>query len=457
MKHVKVRLLSVFVPISFCLYGISNENNHRWVEAGRDPDRIVLSMTEDPATSAAVSWRTSTDIKNGWGEISLALAEPGFTSVAERFEATTVVLDRSQLSYNPTNHVAYHTIRFTGLKAGTQYAYRVGDGKDYMSEWYHFTTAQEGFSPFSFVYVGDAQNGLLSHWSRLVRQAFKSEPEMSFFLHAGDLINTAHLDYEWGEWFHALGWINGMIPAVAVPGNHEYGRIGNDNASPRGLSIQWQPQFEFPRVDELPEKIQETAYTFVYQGTLFIALNSMEHIDEQATWMSSLLDQSKHQWKVVTFHYPIFASGINRDNIKLRALWKPIFDKYHVDLVLQGHDHSYARGHTRYIKAGPIEDYVRSVYINSVSGSKMYQVKPERWTSYDQDDITMVRMAENTQLFQVIQIDHRAISYKAILPTGEVYDSFSLEKFPDGSKKITNGLETLLPERTFKNTMPYGK
>lgn len=84
-------------------------------------------------------------------------------------------------------------------------------------------------------------------------------------------------------------------------------------------------------------------------------------------------------------------------------------------------------------------------------------MKPDRWTSYNDDDVTVVRMAENTQLFQVIKIDHRTISYKAFLPTGEVYDSFSLEKLPDGSKKMINGFETLVPERTFKNTMPYGK
>jgi hypothetical protein len=27
----------------------------------------------------------------------------------------------------------------------------------------------------------------------------------------------------------------------------------------------------------------------------------------------------------------------------LRGLWKPVFDKYRVDLILQGHDHVYVR------------------------------------------------------------------------------------------------------------------
>ncbi len=430
---------------------------HRWEVAGRDPDRIVLSITEDPSSTAAVTWRTSTNITSGWAEIALAAAEPGFTANAERVEAVTQRLDLSQATYNPTNSVTFHTASFTGLKPDTQYAYRVGDGREYMSEWFHFRTAAEGFKPFSFVYVGDAQNGLLSHWSRLVRQAFRSAPDMAFFLHAGDLINTPHLDSEWGEWFKALGWIHGLVPSVAVPGNHEYGNIGEGETARRTLSIQWRPQFEFPVVEDLPSELHETAYSFEFQGVLFIALNSMAKQDAQTEWMDKVLEESNHQWKVVTFHYPIFASAINRDNLALRTKWKPVFDRHNVDLVLQGHDHTYARGHTRLIKAGPIEDYVRSVYVNSVSGSKMYTVKPDRWNDYSDEDLVMVRMAENTQLFQVLSVDHRTIEYKAIMPTGEVYDAFTLEKFPDGSKKIVNGLVTRTPERTFRNTLPYGR
>ena len=34
-----------------------------------------------------------------------------------------------------------------------------------------------------------------------------------------------------------------------------------------------------------------------------------------------------------------------RDFEYARKIWKPLFDKYGVDLVLNGHDHTYARGH----------------------------------------------------------------------------------------------------------------
>ena len=43
-------------------------------------------------------------------------------------------------------------------------------------------------------------------------------------------------------------------------------------------------------------------------------------------------------------HYPIYSSKQGRDNVGLRNALQPLFEKYKVDLVLQGHDHTYGRG-----------------------------------------------------------------------------------------------------------------
>ena len=79
-------------------------------------------------------------------------------------------------------------------------------------------------APFSFIYFGDAQNDLKSRWSRTIRGAYSKMPKADFLLHAGDLVNRANNDHEWGEWFYAGGWIYGMMPSFATPGNHEYAR-----------------------------------------------------------------------------------------------------------------------------------------------------------------------------------------------------------------------------------------
>ena len=61
-----------------------------------------------------------------------------------------------------------------------------------------------------------------THWSRVFREAFREAPRAAFTLHAGDLVNRARQDAEWGEWFGAPAWVNGTIPVVPTPGNHEY-------------------------------------------------------------------------------------------------------------------------------------------------------------------------------------------------------------------------------------------
>ncbi len=40
------------------------------------PDRIILSVAADPATSIGVSWRTDTSITSGYAEIKKAAGQP---------------------------------------------------------------------------------------------------------------------------------------------------------------------------------------------------------------------------------------------------------------------------------------------------------------------------------------------------------------------------------------------
>ena len=42
---------------------------------------------------------------------------------------------------------------------------------------------------------------------------------------AGDLIDNPSWDAEWGDWHQGPDWVNGTIPVIATPGNHEYERI----------------------------------------------------------------------------------------------------------------------------------------------------------------------------------------------------------------------------------------
>lgn len=382
------------------------------------PDRILLSWTSDPATTQAVTWRTDDTVTVAYAEIAIATDGPEFDDAPQRFMAAT---ERLETDLGPA---CYHSYTFTDLAPVTMYAYRVGDGANW-SEWIQFTTASAEPMPFTFVYFGDAQNDVKSHWSRVVREAYSDAPRAAFMLHAGDLINHAHNDAEWGEWYYAASHIHRMIPCIATPGNHEYasseglvGALGGQR-----LSDHWRVQFAFP--ENGPAGLEETCYWIDYQGTRIISLNSNELHQEQVAWLREVLGENPNTWTIITFHHPIYSSSEGRDNAALRELWQPVFDEYRVDLVLQGHDHTYARSGLMEFEQNVATGVTAqseeggTVYVVSVSGPKMYDLEREPF---------MARAAENTQLYQVIHVDGDELRYEARTAVGTPYDAFTLRK-----------------------------
>jgi len=426
-----------------------------WSMPSLHPDRIVLNLGADPTTSASVTWRTSIEIPSGLAEIAIADAAPKFWRNAITLNAATETFDGSEI-LNAGLISNYHSATFTGLKANTIYAYRVGDGKRW-SEWIHFKTASENKQDrFSFLYVGDAQNFILELWSRLIREGYKKAPDASFIIHAGDLVNRAHREQEWQEWFDAGGWIHGTLPSFPVPGNHEYSYLNEQDETDekRSLSAQWRPQFTLP--ENGPKGLEETAYYMDYQDMRLIGLNSNTDIEKQTVWLEEVLAATTQKWKVVTFHHPLFSASDGRDNKELRGLWKPIFDKHKVDLVLQGHDHSYARGRVspgeNVIDGLNMRDKTGTVYVVSVSGGKMYGLRPNGWEGLGAE---RDRAAENTQLFQLISIENDTLSFESFTAIGELYDAFDLIKQPDAPNKFVERKQEAIGAKRFDNTIPY--
>ena len=395
------------------------------------PDRVVLSWSGDPATSASVTWRTSTAITEAQGEIAIADASPNFTTHKTQVQAATEPWQQNDYQ------VHFHSVTFANLTPNTLYAYRVGSGNIW-SEWFQFRTASQTGAPFSFIYFGDAQNNLLSLWSRAIRAAVLDAPKANFLLHAGDLINRANQDSDWAEWFEAGSFIHAQIPCVPTPGNHEY---FSDENKKRQVSTLWRPQFTLPQNG--PEGLEETAYYIDYQGARIISLNSNERREEQAPWLEKVLQNNPNTWTFITFHHPIFSASQNRDNKELREAWKPLFDKYQVDLVLQGHDHAYARGQNLGSGVNVRDKNNGTVYVVSVSGPKQYKLRDDRW---------MVRGAENTQLYQVISVNGNKLTYRAMTVTGELYDAFELVKQKGKPNKLVERLPKT-SERLWKNTL----
>jgi hypothetical protein len=426
---------------------------HHWEIASADPDRIFLTFYGNPAHSRAVTWRTDTSITNACAEIAVALGEPGFDQLAKRSSASSETVDLS-LSHNSVDErVQYHSVIFDELQPNTLYAYRVGDGNKNWSEWIQFHTASVEAKPFEFVYFGDAQNDVHSRWSRVIRMAHQLAPEARFALHAGDLINAANADNEWAGWFKAGSFLHAQWTGIPVVGNHEY-RKGQ-------LSMLWMPQFTLPQEDSLPQELQETVYTVEYQDTQIIILNSLIKLDEQTVYLEEQLKKPGFNWRIITLHYPIFGPS-DRGKLtvppEVRKQWIALIEKYNVDLVLQGHDHSYVRGQVPMIQTTTVQGAeAKTVYITSVSGPKQYAPDKVHLAAYEAENFSASRMAANTQFFQVIGIDENKLSYRAHTATGELYDAFTLDKdFSSGEKRITEQIPET-DERTFENTSDYSK
>lgn len=383
------------------------------------PDRVILTWADVPSTTQSVTWRTDTSVTRSAGEIAEAEDGPAFVKKAQQFPAATEPFD------SDLNRAHYHSVTFRGLKPDTQYVYRVGNGANW-SEWNQFRTAAAGPAPLEFIYVGDAQTNIWNLWSRLIRQGYTEAPRARFIIHAGDLVNRAHRDAEWGEWHRAAGWINRSIPSAPTPGNHEYGG--------RRLAPHWRPQYTLPE-NGLPD-LAETSYFYDIQGVRVVLLNSNLQREQQAEWLDKLLAGNPNQWTVAAFHHPIFSSARGRDNKELRELWQPIFDKHRVDLVMTGHDHTYAR--TNLVTGSNVQTgKAGTVYVVSVSGPKMYKL--ER-------DNRMARAAQDTQLFQVVRIDGGKLVYESRTARGLLYDSFELQKRPGQANKLVNRVPPV-PER----------
>lgn len=444
-----------------------------WQQASPWPDRIVVTFNDNPATSFAVTWRTSESVTETIAQIAVASADARFDRNATTVSAKTERLDLNSVLIDGVPHRTYwnahippanfHSVSFRDLKPDTQYAYRVRGGHGAWSEWFQVRTANpEG--PVRFVYLGDAQNGLLSHWSRLMRAAFSEAPKADFVLHAGDLVNRASRDLEWAEWFKGVGFIHGMVPAIPVAGNHEYERLVNhQQESERLLSAVWRPQFTLPVDEGINPSLRETVYDVRYSKDLHVFVLASQQtslLAEQAQWLDNKLTASDARWRVVTFHHPIYSSGKGRNSPERRETLLPILNKHEVDLVLQGHDHTYARGEIKSqtperFGSGARGDSVATMFVNSVSGPKQYKFKDNRWDDYADTGVELKRFAENTQFFQIIEIDGDRLTYKAYTALGDIYDQFAMTKDGKGRKRMVIGVTSTMEERRYDNTGAY--
>jgi predicted MPP superfamily phosphohydrolase len=86
-------------------------------------------------------------------------------------------------------------------------------------------------------------------------------------------------------------------------------------------------------------------YTYIRNQVQFFVLDTNGNADmkTQLVWLETELSKSKAAWKIVYGHHPIYSSGHYGDNQVFIKSFTPLFQKYNVQLYINGHDHNYER------------------------------------------------------------------------------------------------------------------
>ncbi|MBG1269736.1 metallophosphoesterase family protein [Nostoc sp. WHI] len=137
-------------------------------------------------------------------------------------------------------------------------------------------------------------------------------------------------------------------------------------------------------------------YTFKREAVQFFALdtNSNANWKNQLLWLEKELSLSNAPWKVVFGHHPIYASGHYGSNPEFIKIFTPLFQKYGVQVYINGHEHHYER--TRAING--------TTYLITGAGAGSRPVKRSEWTEYSAQKLSFAAYEVYTDRIEVSAI-----------------------------------------------------
>ena len=158
-------------------------------------------------------------------------------------------------------------------------------------------------------------------------------------------------------------------------------------------------------------------YTFKApkQDVRFFALESTYMDQDQLAWLDNELKNSREKWKIAFFHHPLYSSArTHGSELKLRAEIEPLFIKYNVSLVLNGHDHVYER----------IKPQNGIQYFVTGSGGQL------RNGDLRKDSPLTAKGFDTDQVFMMMEINGDHLSFIAVSRAGTVIDSGAFDRRP---------------------------
>ena len=325
----------------------------------------------------------------------------GYVLVAKQSQLVNGAMPENAAKFDATSTPANESGKWsnqatiTGLEPGTVYAYQLVNGEE-KSDVATFTTATNG--AFSFALAGDPQIGASGNadsdtqgWDKTLGIIADSTQfdGVDFLLSAGDQVNTASNEDQYNGYLDHDELLS--LPVATVVGNHD----SSSNA--------YDQHFNVPNESELGVTNAGGDYWFVYNNTLFLALNSnsMSTAEHKAFMEQAIAEAGDVDWKVVTFHHSVYSvasHAVDGDILQRREALVPVFEDLDIDVVLMGHDHVYVRTYMmdgltpitesdKYTDANndgipesvTNPDGILYVTANSASGSKFYTIQSTKY------------------------------------------------------------------------------
>jgi hypothetical protein len=383
---------------------------------------LTLSPGSD-ATQLNFSWHTSVSdspVVRIWKQ----------NSVATEFYGTC------SASLSTFSSMYYNRVNVTGLQANTAYTYQLGDGK---GDWsIEYTTKTANPNSFSYIVFGDPQvssQTFGNNWNNTLALALKVDPAVAFMASTGDNINnnspanTAKAQY---NYFFTPQQTFSSLPLAPCMGNHEGSTTANfDYYNP-------------PNADSAQN------YWYRYGDALFMVwnVNYGTPADMQTFLQDSIKANPDATWRVLNFHYDVYGNGADHalsDGKDYRDAFVPVIDQFGIDVVINGHDHSYSRSYPMKYSGSPTtsnnigmqSEFFNAngasvnpngtVYfsLNSASGQKYYNLAPKQ--AY-----TAVMQQEYRPEFSIVSMtvnSFNCTTYQVNADNSlQVVDSYTIEK-----------------------------
>lgn len=363
------------------------------------PDRIILSFGEDAKTERYISWRCDTVERDG-------RVEYGIITDSSNTENTTfrTIEAESAIVTSRAGKSAFYRVMLDGLCPGNTYRYRVTNDT-LTSEWYTFQMPKDN-DTLDFLFLGDVQDAGMAYSEKWFQQLHTNYPNTDFWAFVGDIIERP-TDAYWSYWFGTMDGITQTTPILAATGNHEYLK-----GLPKTLDSRW--TYSFVNPVNGPRGFEGQTYYIDFPNLRYIVIDTDGiqgplSLWRHYRWLEEILKSNPKLWTVVMMHHAVHSVRAGRDNYYIRWTFRPLFEKYSAQLILQGHDHGYSRITTK----TKTTTSTIPVYIVSSSSPKTYPIG----FSPIHD-----RLGANLQLYQHITIKKDTLHYRSYTYTQELYD-----------------------------------